>query len=211
MTKEELQRKVTIETLLSVRQTTGQGFLPAAVSNRHLHLTRQDVERLFGPGYKLTPKSALSQPGQFACEETVTIIGPKGRLEKVRVLGPERRETQIELSTSDAFKIGIKPVVRMSGDTKDTPGAAIEGPCGQITIPNGVIVAARHLHLSDAQAAVYGLKSGDVVRVRTAGERAVIFENVRVRVSKDFDMELHFDFDEANSTGLRNGDIVEIV
>ncbi len=211
MTKDEIQRKVTIETLLSVKQTTGQGFLPAAVSNRHLHLTKEDVAKLFGAGYKLTPKSALSQPGQFACEETVTIIGPKGRLEKVRVLGPERKETQIELSTSDAFKVGIKPVVRMSGDTANTPGATVEGPCGQITIANGVIVAARHLHLSDAQAAAYGLKSGDVIRVKTTGERGVIFENVKARVNKDFDMELHFDFDEANCTGLRNGDIVEIV
>ncbi|MEA4911343.1 MAG: phosphate propanoyltransferase [Oscillospiraceae bacterium] len=211
MTKDDIKRKVTIETLLSVKQTTGQGFLPAAVSNRHLHLTRADVDRLFGAGYKLTPKSALSQPGQFACEETVTVIGPKGKLEKVRVLGPERPETQIELSISDAFKIGIQPVVRMSGDIKNTPGATIEGPCGQVAVPNGVIVAARHLHLSDAQAAVFGLRSGDVIRVKTAGERAVVFENVRVRVNKNFDMELHFDFDEANCTGLRNGDIVEIV
>jgi len=200
-----------LETLLSVKATTGQGFLPAAISNRHLHLSKADVDALFGTGYKLRPMKPLSQPGQYACEETVTVVGPKGKLAKVRVLGPERKETQVELSATDAVKLGVKPVVRMSGDIKNTPGCTIEGPAGSVTIPNGVIVAARHLHISDKQAAVYGLTDGAVIRVKTQGERSVVFENVVVRVNKDFDLELHFDFDEANATLMKNGDLVEIV
>lgn len=211
MTKEDLQKKVMLETLLSVKATTGQGFLPVAISNRHLHLSKADVDALFGTGYKLTPMKPLSQPGQYACEETVTIVGPKGKLAKVRVLGPERKETQVELSATDAVKLGVKPVVRMSGDIKNTPGCTIEGPAGSVTITNGVIVAARHLHISDKQAEIYGLKDGAVIRVKTQGERSVVFENVAVRVNKDFDLELHFDFDEANATLMKNGDLVEIV
>lgn len=211
MTREEIKRQVTKDTLLSARRNSGRGFVPVGVSNRHVHLTQAAVEILFGPGHQLTPAKALSQPGQFACEEKVTVEGPKGRLSGVRVLGPARRENQVELSVTDAFAAGISPVVRMSGDISGTPGCRLTGPAGSLELKEGVIVAARHLHISPEQAAVYGLKSGDQVRLRSEGPRAVVFEHVAVRSGPGHDLEVHIDFDEANCAQMKNGDLLEII
>lgn len=211
MTREEIRRQVTKDTLLSTRKCTGRGFVPVGISNRHIHLTQAAVEQLFGPGHQLTPTKALSQPGQFACEEKVTVEGPKGKLSGVRVLGPVRKDVQVELSVTDAFAAGIKPVVRMSGDIAGTPGCRLTGPAGSMEIREGVIVAARHLHISPEQAAVYGLKSGDQVRLRSEGPRAVVFEQVAVRSGPGHDLEVHIDFDEANCAQMKNGDLLEII
>ena len=211
MTKEELTRLITVDTCLAVREQTGQGFVPVGVSNRHVHLTKEDVEQLFGPGYRLHVRKALSQPGQFACDETVDLIGPRGTIERVRVLGPERNATQVEVSFTDAAKLGVAPPVRMSGDVAGSPGIVLRGKTGSIETKEGLIVAARHIHISPEQAKIYGLKNGDLVRVRVSGTRALVFEDVVVRCGNGHDLEMHIDFDEANSAGLSNGSIVEIV
>ena len=211
MTKDELTRLITVDTCLAVREQTGQGFVPVGVSNRHIHLTSADVEMLFGPGHKLSIRKELSQPGQFACDETVTLVGPRGEIPNVRVLGPERKATQIEISATDAAKLGVKAPVRMSGDTAGTPGLLIRGTVGQIEAKEGLIIAARHLHISPAQAKVFGLKDGDEIRLHVSGERPVVFEKVVVRCGNGHDLECHIDFDEANSAGLSNGSIVEIL
>ena len=169
------------------------------------------MDRLFGPGSELTEVRPLSQPGQFAAKEMVTLVGPKGKIEKIRVLGPIRKQTQIEISVTDSFLLGIKPAVRLSGDLAGTPGAVIIGPAGQIEVPEGVIVAARHLHMSEREAAVYGLHDKDVVTLASSGDRAVLFENVIVRCGSGHELEVHFDTDEANAAQLKNGSILEIV
>ncbi len=211
MTKEELTRLITVDTCLAVREQTGQGFVPVGVSNRHVHLTRKDVEQLFGSGYRLHVRKALSQPGQFACDETVDLVGPRGTIERVRVLGPERNATQIEISLTDATKLGITPPVRMSGDIAGSPGILLRGKTGSVEAKEGLIVAARHIHISSEQAKIYGLKNGEFVRVRVSGGRALVFEEVAVRCGDGHDLEMHIDFDEANSAGLANGSIVEIL
>ena len=185
--------------------------MPAAASVRHVHLSQADVAALFGEGYELRPLRPLTQPGQFAAEEKVDIVGPRGAISGVRVLGPARKETQIEISITDAIRLGIKPVVRMSGDIAFTPGAKLAGPKGSVDVPQGVIVAARHLHMSPEEAAAYGLKDGDVVSLRKPGPREVIFGNVVVRSGKGHSLEVHLDTDEANAAMLSNGDLLEII
>ena len=160
MEKSEVQRKVQLATSEEVFRKTGRIFVPVASSARHVHLCHADVERLFGPGHQLTVFRMLSQPGQYACTEQVTIVGPKGQLAKVRVLGPERSATQVEIAMTDSFKLGIKAPVRMSGKTAGTPGCRLVGPAGEIELSEGVIIAARHLHLSEAQCALFGLRDG---------------------------------------------------
>ena len=180
-------------------------------SARHVHVTKEDLETLFGQGFELTVKKELSQPGQFACQETLTFEGPKGQLQKLRVLGPERRETQVELSVTDCFKAGVKPVVRMSGELEGTPGGKLIGPAGETVLQKGVIVAERHLHMSAAQAEAYGLKNGDVIKIRKEGARPVVFEGVKVRCGSGHELEVHLDTDEANAALIKNGDLMEIV
>lgn len=189
----------------------GRKFVPVASSNKHIHLSRADVERLFGEGYKLKELRPLSQPGQFACEETLTFEGSKGQLKKMRVLGPERSETQVELAVTDCFKAGVKPVVRMSGDLAGSPGGKLIGPKGEVVLDKGVIVAARHLHMSGPQAEKFGLKNGDVIKLQKGGERPVIFDKVIVRAGKSHEMEVHVDTDEANAALIKNGDLLEII
>ena len=211
MEKTAIRKIVESEVLRSFARQTGRRAVPAAASNRHVHLCREDVERLFGNGYRLTPLRALSQPGQFACEEVLTLHGPKGKLERIRVLGPERPETQVELSVTDCFRLGVRPDVRMSGDLEDTPGGRLTGPAGTVELQKGVIVSARHLHLSAAQAEEYSLKNGDTIRLRAGGQRAAVFENVIVRSGDGHEMEAHLDIDEANAAWIKNGDYVEII
>ncbi|ONN27046.1 phosphate propanoyltransferase [Thermosipho affectus] len=189
-----------------------QPGIVAGVSNRHVHLSREDVEVLFGKDYKLTPIKDLGQPGQFACQETVIIVGPKGAIEKVRVLGPERKETQVEISLTDAFKIGVRPPVRDSGDLEGTPGIVIVGPKGSVIKEKGVIIAKRHIHMHTSDAEKYGVKDKDIVKVLVEKEgRRLIFDDVLIRVSEKYALEFHVDTDEANAALLKTGDLVYII
>lgn len=211
MDKAAVQRTVQLAVSQEVFRRTGRIFVPVASSARHVHLCRGDVEKLFGVGYQLQVFKMLSQPGQFACKEQVSVVGPKGELKKVRVLGPERPDTQVEISVTDSFALGIKPPVRMSGKTAGTPGCRLVGPAGSVEIPEGVIVAARHLHLSAEQAALFGLKDGQSVRLRSEGQRAVTFDNVVVRTGKGHDMEVHVDTDEANCIAMGGSAMMEVI
>lgn len=183
------------------------------VSNRHVHLTREDLEALYGKGYELTKKKELSQPGQFAAEECVTIVGPKRNIEKVRILGPLRSETQIEISRTDMFTLGFKDIpLRNSGDLEGTPGIKIVAANGNSIEPaKGCIIAARHLHLSPSEAANFGLKDKDIISIRANGPKGVVFNNVLVRSGDKHAMDFHIDMDDANCAGLGNGDSVEII
>jgi putative phosphotransacetylase len=189
----------------------GEYYVPAAASARHVHLSKADVATLFGEGYELKPMKPLTQPDQFAAEEKVDIVGPRGTIAGVRVLGPARKDTQIEVSLTDAVKLGIKPVVRMSGDIAFSPGAKLVGPKGSIDLPQGVIISARHLHMSKDEAAAYGLKNGDVVSLKKSGLRETIFGNVVVRSGDGHSLEVHLDTDEANAAMLNNGDLLEVI
>lgn len=185
--------------------------LPIALSNRHVHLSKDDLEQLFGKNYDLSPVKDLSQPGQFACEETVDLIGPKGRIDRVRVLGPVRGESQVEISISDAYKLGLDPVIRQSGDLASTPGGKLSGPKGEISLKQGFIVASRHIHMHTDDLARMGLEDGDIVKVESSGNRGLVFNNVLVRGREDFFLEMHVDIEEGNSAGIKNGDLVSIL
>lgn len=185
--------------------------LPIALSNRHIHISQEDLDILYGEGYELTKLKDLSQPGQYACEEKVDIVGEKGTLKGVRILGPVRPETQFELSISDAFALGVKPMVRNSGDIDSTPGAKLVGPKGEVEIDKGVIVAARHIHMHTDDAENFGVKDKDIVSIKTEGPRSLVFENVLVRVSDDFALEMHVDMEEGNASGVKNGQLVELI
>jgi len=211
MDRADVQRLVTERIVKTAYEQTGKRFVPAAGSNRHIHVSAQDLEALFGRGYALKPERALSQPGQFAASETVSIAGPKGRIDQVRVLGPARGKTQVEILTTDAFKLGISPVVRLSGDIEGTPGATIIGPAGTVELTSGVIVAMRHVHISAEQAAWLGLQNGDLVSIRKDGVRALVFEGVPVRCGEGHNLELHLDMEEANAGSIKNGELLEIV
>ena len=179
------------------------------ISARHMHLKQEDLEVLFGKGHELTYMRPITQPGQFASEEFVTMVTEKGQI-KLRVLGPVRPYTQIELSLTDCRIVGLKPPFRKSGDLEGTPGCKLVGPKGEVTLDKGVIVAARHVHLYPETAEKYGLKENDIVEIVTKGERALVLQNVLVRSSvKDAD-EIHLDTDEANAGGLKEGDMLTI-
>ena len=211
MDQQHLNWKIRTEALLVIKEQTGKLFVPIGVSNRHVHLSQEDLEALFGAGYQLTPIKPLSQPDQFASQETVTVVGPKGKIEKMRVLGPLRPQTQIEISITDSFALGIKPSIRMSGKLADTPGAKIIGPAGEVDVKEGVMVAARHMHSSKREAEAYGRKDGQTVGLKVPGERALVFENVLVRSGDGHELEVHLDVDEANAAKLKNNDILEII
>ncbi|WP_066506506.1 phosphate propanoyltransferase [Abyssisolibacter fermentans] len=185
--------------------------LPIALSNKHIHLSQEHVEILFGQGYELTKMKDLSQPGQFACEEKVDIVGPKGTLAGVRVLGPARKETQIEIALADGFKLGVKAPIKDSGDLAGSPGAKIVGPKGEVTIDQGVIVAARHIHMHTDDAKEYGVEDKQRVSIKVSGPRGLVFDNVLVRVNPAYALEMHVDIEEGNAAGVRNGDLVELI
>ncbi|MDN5346835.1 MAG: putative phosphotransacetylase [Clostridia bacterium] len=185
--------------------------VPVGVSNRHVHLSGEHLARLFGPGHELTLLRPLGQPGEFAAQETVTLVGPRGVLESVRVLGPIRDYTQIEVSMTDSFRLGLKPPVRESGDLEGTPGIAIVGPAGALSLSKGVILAARHIHIEEERAKKYGLKDGQLLKVYVPGERGIIFDNVILRAKPNYKLEFHLDTDEANAALLQTGDIVKII
>ena len=180
------------------------------ISNKHLHLCDADLATLFGAGHKLTVKKELKQPGQFAAEELVDIIGPKGTLKGVRVLGPPRKESQVELAATDARGIGVDLPVRESGVLDGSPGIKLKGPAGEVELKKGAIIALRHIHLSATEAASAGVKDKDWVTVKTFGTRPLIFEDVLIRSGDAHLSEMHVDTDEANAAGIKNGDLVEI-
>lgn len=186
-------------------------IVPVGVSARHIHLTQEHIEALFGAGYQLTEFKPLSQPGQFAANETVAVIGSKGSFEKVRILGPARPASQLEISRTDSFAIGVKAPVRESGKIDGTPGIKVKGPAGEVDLEEGVIIAARHIHFHTSVAEDWGIQDKQLLKVRFNGERGVVFENVIARVSPDFALDMHIDTDEANAAGINNGDTAEIV
>ncbi|MGI9859911.1 phosphate propanoyltransferase [Moorella naiadis] len=185
--------------------------VPVGISNRHLHLCREDLEVLFGPGYELTVYRELSQPGEYAARETVTIVGPRGVIEGVRVLGPVRSHSQVEISMTDGFHLGLKPPVRESGDLEGTPGIAVVGPAGALNMPRGVILAARHIHMEAGRAAELHLHDDQRVQVWVPGIRELILSNVIIRVGDDSRLELHLDTDEANAALVAGGAKVKIL
>ena len=203
ITEQQLIQLVTQAVLKELQ--TRENQVPVGISVRHVHLTRSDVDWLFGRNYQLTPKKALSQPGQFACEECVDVVGPKGTLTKVRILGPERSSTQVELSQTDCRTIGVKAPVRSSGDLDGTPGIELRGPNGKIQVSKGVIIADRHIHMTPADAARYGFKNGDRVKVGIGGEKPGVMGNVLIRVSDKSALDMHVDTDDGNAFLLSQG------
>ncbi|WP_438448301.1 phosphate propanoyltransferase [Gorillibacterium sp. sgz5001074] len=186
-------------------------MVPVGVSARHIHLSKEHINVLFGEGYELKVFKDLSQPGQYAAEETVAVIGPKGKFDKVRILGPARNKTQLEISRTDAFSLGVAAPVRESGNTDGTPGIKIVGPAGEVEAVDGVIVAARHIHFHTSDAEKWGIKDKQLLSVRVNSERPVIFENVVARVSDSFALDMHIDTDEANAAAVKNGDMAEVL
>ncbi|MBR5022299.1 MAG: phosphate propanoyltransferase [Oscillospiraceae bacterium] len=192
-----------------VQQVMDRIFVELEASGRHVHVTEAQAQALFG--HRLTPKRELSQPGQYLANERVTVIGPKGRFENVAVLGPERKAGQVELSVTDTRTLGIPAPVRMSGDIGGTPGAILQGNMGTATLREGVIVARRHIHITPKDAEQMGVQDKQVVRLQVYTDRPLIFEDVVVRVSPDFQTRVHLDYDEANACGFQNGDLGRIL
>lgn len=183
----------------------------AHISNRHLHLSKEHIEALFGPGYELRKQKDLMQPGQYAAEETVTLVGPRASIENVRVLGPARKQTQVEISGTDQFTLGLRAPVRESGQLEGTPGVRLRGPAGEVELETGVIRALRHVHMLPEDAARMGLRNGDRVAVRLAGDRATVAEGVLIRATATSALEMHVDTDEANAAGLPAESTAEIL
>lgn len=184
-------------------------FVELEASGRHVHVTREQAMVLFG--HSLTPARPLSQPGQFLAKERLTVAGPKGEFRQVAVLGPERRDAQVEISLTDGRQLGITPPVRLSGDVENSPGCRLIGPGGEVTISQGVICAQRHIHMTPEDAARFGVKDKQTVKLQTLTNRGVIFEDTVVRVSEKFATYAHLDYDEANACGLEKGDFGRIV
>lgn len=182
-----------------------KGYVPVGLSNRHVHLSKEHIKILFGEGHELTVFKDLSQPGQYAAEEKIEVIGPKGAL-TMRVLGPARNETQIEISVTDGFVLGVVPPVRDSSDLINSPGGKLVGPKGEVVIDKGIIAAARHIHMHTSDAEVFGAVDKELVSVKVEGKRGLIFENVLVRVHPNYALEFHIDIDEGNAAGIKNGD-----
>ena len=206
------ERLVAWETLRSIERNqlllaakAEDAPIPVEISAHHVHLAQADVEKLFGPGHQLTPMHELSQPGQFACEEQVHLVGPKGRIAKVRVLGPTRKETQVEIAMTEQFKLGIQPPIRQSGDLAGTPGITREGPFGSSVIERGVVCAQRHIHMTPEDAMRFHVRDNYIVRVRIEGERQLIFGDVVVRVNPAFRLAMHIDTDEGNAGNIHTG------
>ncbi len=192
-----------------VEAVVGRLFVPLEASGRHVHVTKEQALALFG--HSLTPERPLSQPGQYLSRERVTVIGPKGEFRNVAVLGPERKEGQFEVSLPDARPLGSDEPVRMSGDVKGTPGAVLVGNCGKVELKQGVIAAQRHIHLTPEDGLRFGVKDKQVVKLRALTDRPVVFDDVVVRISPDFDAAVHLDYDEANACGFHKGDLGRIL
>ena len=192
-----------------VDAVVGSLFVELEASGRHVHVTKEQAQELFG--HPLTPKRPLSQPGQDLANERVTVIGPKGEFQNVAVLGPERKAGQVEISLTDARTLGVEAPVRLSGDVKGSPGILLRGEKGCVTLPEGVIAAQRHIHLTPEDARKFGITDKQTVRLKTYTARPVVFEDVAVRVSPDFASYVHLDYDEANACGFQKGDLGRIL
>lgn len=203
--------KLIADSVVSELLKAQKPMVPVGISNRHVHLSREDMDILFGPGSELTVKSPVKQPGQFAAEETVTIKSPKNELEKIRVLGPLRKETQIEVSLADGRFLGIDPPIAISGELEGTPGIEIIGPKGTVKKSRGVIAALRHIHMLPDMALKMGISDGEIVNVKILGERGGIMGSVLVRVADKSAFEMHIDVEEANAFGIKNNDKLEIM
>lgn len=187
----------------------GRIFIELEASGRHVHVTKEQAKLLFGHG--LTPKRSLSQPGQYLSNERVTVAGPKGEFRNVAVLGPERSEAQVEISLTDGRELGIVPPVRGSGDVKGSPGATLIGPEGSVELSQGVIAAQRHIHMTPEDAKTMGVRDRQTVKLQVFTDRPLIFEDVLIRVSGNFETYVHLDYDEANACGFRKGDLGRIL
>lgn len=204
--------ELTAAVIKALENNNNDDDIPVGVSNRHIHLSRKDLDTLFGEGYELTPLKDLSQPGQYACKELLTIVGPSLRpIEKVRVLGPIRKDSQVEISRTDSYLLKVKPPVRESGKIENSASITIIGPKGIVTLKEGCIIANRHIHMSLEDGKRFGVKDNDYVTVDAVGERRTRFYDVQVRVSDKFCLEMHLDTDDANAAGLGNGAKVKIV
>lgn len=214
-TIQEIVSKVVAEVNSGVSQVSPScdGDIPVGISNRHIHLTREDCDTLFGKGYELTPLKDLSQPGQYACKEQLTLIGPSLRaIEGVRVLGPLRSHSQVEISKTDSYTLKVKPPVRESGDIIGSAPITIIGPKGIVQLKEGCILANRHIHMSPADGEKYGVKDGDYVSCMTCGDgKRTLLYDVQIRVSDKFVLEMHLDTDDANACGLINGSKVKLI
>ena len=211
MDKEKLIAYITelvVQELQQIDDT--KNTVPVGISARHVHLSQDHLEILFGKGHELTYLKALSQPGQFAAQEQVEVIGPKGSIKNIRILGPIRSNTQVEVAASDLRTLGVKAPVRGSGNIEDTPGATIRGPVGEVIIPRGIIVAERHLHMSDDDARDFELKNDDVISVIVEGKKGGVMGDIVVRVNKDYALDLHIDTDDANAFNLAQGQRLKI-
>lgn len=193
--------------------------IPVGISNRHFHISQADLEVLYGQGHRLTKAREISQIGQFAAQETLAVEGPRGRIDRIRIVGPVRPHTQLEISFSDAYRLGLSPPVRYSGDIRGSAGAVLIGPAGRLELREGVIIPVRHIHMSPADAKVFGVFDGARVMVAplrlpafstTDEPRSMVFDNVVVRVHERFVLDFHLDLDEANASGLKNGDRVRL-
>ncbi|KOY80811.1 phosphate propanoyltransferase [Lysinibacillus macroides] len=213
--QEHLVQKIVEEVLQQVLKNQSapphNGKIPIGVSARHVHLAQAEVEQLFGKGYELTPKFELSQPGQFAAEETVVIAGPKGSIERVRILGPARSLSQVEVSWTDAMKLGLKPPLRISGDIQGSSPVTLIGPKGSVVLQEGLIIAQAHIHMSPADSTSFNVVDGQSVQIKVAGVRPLILSNVVIRVSERYRLEMHIDTDEANAGLIQQGTLAEIV
>ncbi len=196
------------------QKTASQGNsseIPVGVSNRHVHLSQKDLESLFGADYSLTKLKDLSQPGQYACKELVTICGPKGAIEKVRILGPVRSKTQVEVLNGDCIKLGAASNVRLSGDLSRTPGITLVGPKGSVQIEEGLVVAQRHIHMTPEDAKNLGVCDGDIVSIKFDDLRGGIYSNVAIRANDASKLECHLDIEEANAMGINSKSKITIV
>lgn len=186
--------------------------IPIAVSARHAHLSQETIDQVFGVGHQLRPRTWLSQTGQFAAQETVTLVGPRSQLRNVRVMGPPRERDQIEISRTDELELGLAAPVRVSGDLAGTPGITVQGPAGSRILNSGVISARRHIHMNPQDATRLGVQNGESVQVKIDSEgRDLVFGDVTVRIGPDFRLELHLDTDEANAAGITNGSYAELL
>lgn len=218
---ENIKDKETISliTELVLKEIISQGIeikkertkVPVSISARHIHLNKEHLNILFGNGYELTKVKDISQPGQFAAEEKVTLVGPRGRIENVRVLGPLRKNTQVEISPANARALGVEAEVRNSGNHEGTPGLTIIGPMGTINIIQGCIIAERHIHMTPKDALSFGVSDGQKVYVKVNGIRGGILDNVFIRVREDFALDMHIDVDDSNAFFIKNGDLLEIL
>lgn len=214
MTNEQLLTQILqilVEKKAKPAQSQSTTEIPVGVSNRHIHLSQEDLNHLFGQHYALTFFKALKQPGQFAAKETVCLAGPKGVIEHVRILGPVRPHSQIELSKSDCFKVGIQAPIRESGDLTDAATLTVIGPKGAKTLPQAAIIAKRHIHMTPEDARTYQVTDRETIAIQTQGERAGCLQEVVIRVSPDFALECHLDMDEANALGVGNGETVTLI